>query len=52
LIAWRQGDNAYWVSNSLLQTLSNDQMLGIARSVAKVPGQRTLKHGKKGAGKP
>jgi hypothetical protein len=51
LIAWRQGDNAYWVSNSLLQTLSNDQMLGIARSIAKVPGQRTHKHGKKGAPK-
>jgi hypothetical protein len=32
MIAWRRGDNAYWVSNSLLQVLTNDQMVGIARS--------------------
>jgi polyisoprenyl-teichoic acid--peptidoglycan teichoic acid transferase len=46
LISWHQGDNSYWVSNSLLQTLTNDQMLGIARSIGKVPGERTL--GRKG----
>jgi LCP family protein required for cell wall assembly len=33
LVAWQDGDNTYWVANSLLQTLSNDQMIGIARSV-------------------
>ncbi len=32
MIAWRRGDNSYWVSNDLLQTLTNDQMVGIARS--------------------
>jgi LCP family protein required for cell wall assembly len=32
LIAWRRGQNVYWVSNDLLQTLSNDQMIGIAIS--------------------
>ena len=32
LIAWHRGDNTYWVSNDLLQTLTNDQMMGIARS--------------------
>jgi polyisoprenyl-teichoic acid--peptidoglycan teichoic acid transferase len=48
LISWHQGDNAYWVSNSLLQTLSNDQMLGIARSVGKVPGQRSQRKKAKG----
>lgn len=32
LIAWHRGDSSYWVSNTLLQTLTNDQMLGIARS--------------------
>jgi len=32
LIAWRRGESAYWVSNSLLQSLTNDQMVGIARS--------------------
>jgi LCP family protein required for cell wall assembly len=31
-IAWHRGDNTYWVSNSLLQSLTNDQMLGMARS--------------------
>ena len=34
LVAWRVGDNSYWVSNSLLQTLTNDQMLGIARTAS------------------
>jgi LCP family protein required for cell wall assembly len=32
MIAWHRGDNTYWVSNSLLQSLTNDQMLGMARS--------------------
>jgi polyisoprenyl-teichoic acid--peptidoglycan teichoic acid transferase len=32
MIAWRRGDNVYWISNSLLQVLTNDQMVGIARS--------------------
>lgn len=32
MIAWHRGDSTYWVSNSLLQVLTNDQMVGIARS--------------------
>jgi polyisoprenyl-teichoic acid--peptidoglycan teichoic acid transferase len=32
LVAWHRGDNSYWVSNDLLQSLSNDQMVGMARS--------------------
>jgi LCP family protein required for cell wall assembly len=32
MIAWHRGDNTYWVSNSLLQSLTNDQMVGMARS--------------------
>ncbi|HKB51749.1 MAG TPA: LCP family protein [Solirubrobacterales bacterium] len=32
MIAWRRGDNVYWISNSLLQVLTNDQMVGMARS--------------------
>ncbi|HEX4669431.1 MAG TPA: LCP family protein [Solirubrobacterales bacterium] len=32
MIAWHRGNNSYWVSNDLLQTLTNDQMVGIARS--------------------
>jgi polyisoprenyl-teichoic acid--peptidoglycan teichoic acid transferase len=32
MIAWRRGDNVYWISNSLLQSLTSDQMVGMARS--------------------
>ncbi len=32
LIAWHRGDNTYWISNSLLRVLTNDQMVGMARS--------------------
>jgi len=45
IVSWEQGDNVYWVSNSLLQTLTNDQMLGIARSIGKVPGERVPRRG-------
>jgi polyisoprenyl-teichoic acid--peptidoglycan teichoic acid transferase len=41
LIAWHRGDNTYWVANSLLRVLTNDQMIGIARSAkAKVPNKK------------
>lgn len=32
LISWTDGDNVYWITNSLLLTLDNEQMLGMARS--------------------
>jgi LCP family protein required for cell wall assembly len=32
LVAWFDDGNTYWVSNSLLLTLENEQMLGMARS--------------------
>jgi polyisoprenyl-teichoic acid--peptidoglycan teichoic acid transferase len=32
VIAWRQGKMLYWVTNTLLEDLSNEQMLAIARS--------------------
>ncbi len=32
MIAWHRGENSYWISNSLLQSLTNDQMVGMARS--------------------
>jgi LCP family protein required for cell wall assembly len=32
MVAWHRGDNTYWVSNDLLNTLTNDQMVGMARS--------------------
>jgi polyisoprenyl-teichoic acid--peptidoglycan teichoic acid transferase len=33
MIAWRRGENVYWISNDLARTLTNDQMIGMARSV-------------------
>jgi len=30
LVAWRSGKASYWVSNTLSESLSNKQMLGIA----------------------
>jgi polyisoprenyl-teichoic acid--peptidoglycan teichoic acid transferase len=40
IIAWHRGDNTYWVSNSLLRVLTNQQMVGIARSAkVKIPNQ-------------
>lgn len=32
MVAWRRGENVYWISNDLLRTFSNDQMIGMARS--------------------
>jgi LCP family protein required for cell wall assembly len=32
LIAWHRGGNSYWITNDLLQTFTNDQMVGMARS--------------------
>ncbi len=32
IVAWHRGANTYWISNDLLNTLTNDQMIGIARS--------------------
>ncbi|MBX5441860.1 MAG: LCP family protein [Solirubrobacteraceae bacterium] len=36
LVAWRTRHAAYWVTNTLLQTLSEKQMLGIAQSLRRV----------------
>ncbi|HVD39024.1 MAG TPA: LCP family protein [Solirubrobacterales bacterium] len=44
MVAWRRGDNVYWISNDLLRTLSNDQMIGMARSAKViVPKQKKKK---------
>ncbi|HEU5143197.1 MAG TPA: LCP family protein [Solirubrobacterales bacterium] len=41
LIAWHRGDNTYWVANSLLRALTNDQMVGMARSArVKIPNKK------------
>ena len=50
LIAWHRGENSYWVSNDLLNTLTNDQMVGIARSTkALIPNPKPKRKG--GGGK-
>ncbi len=47
MIAWRRGDNVYWISNSLLQVLTNDQMVGMARSAqAIIPNKKPKKQGR------
>ncbi len=44
MIVWHRGDNTYWVSNSLLRVLTNDQMVGMARSAQVViPNQKPRK---------
>ncbi len=49
MMAWHRGDSTYWVSNDLLQTLTNDQMVGIARSAAVIkPNKKPKQGGKKG----
>jgi LCP family protein required for cell wall assembly len=41
LIAWHRGENTYWVANSLLRVLTNDQMVGLARSAkVKIPKRK------------
>ncbi len=47
-VAWHRGSNTYWVSNDLLNTLTNDQMIGIARAAdVKLPNPKR-KRGKTG----
>jgi polyisoprenyl-teichoic acid--peptidoglycan teichoic acid transferase len=36
LVAWKRADAVYWISNTLSERLGNRQMLGIARSLARV----------------
>jgi hypothetical protein len=36
IVAWRTPRGAYWVSNTLLRTLTNRQMLALARSSARI----------------
>jgi polyisoprenyl-teichoic acid--peptidoglycan teichoic acid transferase len=46
LIAWHRGENTYWVSNSLQQSLTNEQMVGIARSAKVIiPSHKKRKGG-------
>lgn len=48
LIAWHRGENSYWISNDLLESLSNDQMIGMARSAAVIVPEKKPRKGNKG----
>jgi LCP family protein required for cell wall assembly len=50
MIAWHRGENSYWVSNDLLNTLTNDQMVGMARSAKSLVPNAKPKPGKAKAG--
>lgn len=46
MVAWHRGESTYWVSNSLQYSLSNDQMIGIARAAKVIPPKRKkTRHG-------
>jgi polyisoprenyl-teichoic acid--peptidoglycan teichoic acid transferase len=47
LVAWHRGENSYWVSNDLLQSLSNDQMVGMARSADVIIAKKKPRKGGK-----
>jgi polyisoprenyl-teichoic acid--peptidoglycan teichoic acid transferase len=48
LVAWHRGENTYWISNSLQQSLTNEQMMGIAESCHVIlPKKKTAKKGSK-----
>lgn len=36
IVSWRSGKATYWISNTLSRTLTNAQMLALARSVGKI----------------
>ncbi len=46
-VAWHRGENSYWVANDLLNTLTNDQMIGIARSASVIVPKARPKQGRK-----
>jgi hypothetical protein len=33
LVGWKEDGNAYWISNSLLESLSENEMMAVATSV-------------------
>jgi LCP family protein required for cell wall assembly len=46
LIAWHRGDNTYWIANDLQQALTNEQMVGMARSAdVMMPRKKSPKKG-------
>jgi LCP family protein required for cell wall assembly len=50
IVAWHHGENTYWISNSLQQSLTNEQMMGIAESCHLIrPTPKAAKGGAKRA---
>ncbi len=47
VVAWHRGDSSYWVANDLLNTLTNDQMIGIARSASVIVPKAQPKQGRR-----
>jgi polyisoprenyl-teichoic acid--peptidoglycan teichoic acid transferase len=48
MVAWHRGEDTYWISNSLQQSLSNEQMMGMAESCHLILPKRN-KPAKKGS---
>ncbi|HYG95633.1 MAG TPA: LCP family protein [Solirubrobacterales bacterium] len=46
MVAWRRGENVYWISNDLMRSLSNDQMIGMARSADVIIPKKKPKRGR------
>jgi polyisoprenyl-teichoic acid--peptidoglycan teichoic acid transferase len=46
MVAWRRGESAYWITNDLLRSLTNDQMIGMARSVDVLVPKKKPKRGR------
>lgn len=47
LIAWHRGANTYWIANDLERSLSNEQMVGMARSADVIMPKKKPKKGRK-----
>ncbi len=47
LIAWHRGANTYWIANDLERSLSNEQMVGMARSADVTVPKKKPKKGRK-----
>ncbi|MDQ2631904.1 MAG: LCP family protein [Actinomycetota bacterium] len=46
MVAWRRGENVYWISNDLQRSLTNDQMIGMARSADVLIPKKKPKRGR------
>jgi len=47
MVAWHRGENTYWIANDLEQSLSNEQMVGMARSADVVVPKKKPRKGRR-----